>query len=408
MSFKRNPPAAPGTSTVSYGIVSAIIAASLTTSITVPPILPRMLAEFRDVPNANFLVPLVVTLPLAVSVLIAPFIGRLSDRFDRRAIVIGASLCAVIFGVAPFFLESLHHVLIARLLMGFATGTLLVCTNALIGDLFDGPGRRKMLGAKYAVLGVAHIFAFMLIGILAETGWRNAFLIFLWGLVAALLTALFIPHRPNLSETARRLADQAVVPWRRLVPIFAGVLLGAGTFDVLLTGAPFLAEELGFGGPRRAGFLAALGSTGMLIGAACFPLLAKRMSGGHLWIVIFAITAAGYVVLASAGTPLLLGIGMVVTGTGCGMVQPNSLNMLFNAVPVTARGKVAGVQTTCFFLGMALGPLIGVTLGKAISSHALLFLGGSAVMIAIAIAYLIIARATIPLPTHQPDPVGAK
>lgn len=374
---------------IRLGVVSAIIAASLTTSITVPPILPKMLDHYRDVANATVLVPLVVTLPFLVSVIIAPFIGALSDRIDRRAIVIAASLLATVFGCAPFFLEELYAVLAARLLMGLATGTLLVCTSALIADLFTGPGRQRMLGMKYAALGVTHIFAFALIGHLAETDWRNAFLIFLWGLVAAGLTWTFIPRRPNAAPGVVA-APVAPIPWLRLAPVFAGVLLGAMTFDVLLTGTPFLAIERGFGGARMAGYLAAVASTGMLIGASAFPFIARRLEGTALWVVIFVITSAGYVFLAAAPSLPFMVAGILIVGTGCGMVQPNSLSLLFGQVPVTARGRVAGVQTTCFFLGMAAGPLIGVTLGKALGSHVILFDGFGLVLAAIAAVYLLL------------------
>lgn len=374
---------------IRLGVVCAIIAASLTTSITVPPILPKMLDHYRDVANATFLVPLVVTLPFVVSVIIAPFVGALSDRVDRRIIVIAASLSATVFGCAPYFLESLDAVLVARFLMGLATGTLLVCTSALIADLFTGPGRQRMLGMKYAALGITHIFAFALIGHLAETDWRNAFLIFLWGLVAASLTLAFIPRRPNVEQSAV-VASVAPIPWLRLAPILAGVLLGAMTFDVLLTGTPFLAIERGFGGARMAGYLAAVASTGMLIGASAFPFIARRVDGAALWIIIFAITAGGYLFLAVAPSLPFMVAGILIVGTGCGMVQPNSLSLLFGQVPVTARGRVAGVQTTCFFLGMAAGPLIGVTLGKALGSHAILFDGFGLVLAAIAAIYLLL------------------
>ncbi|MDH7798358.1 MULTISPECIES: MFS transporter [unclassified Beijerinckia] len=374
---------------IKLGVVSAIMAASLTTSITVPPILPKMLDHYRDVPNATFLVPLVVTLPFVVSVIIAPFVGALSDRIDRRAIVIAASLFATLFGCAPYFLEALPAILIARFLMGLATGTLLVCTSALIADLFVGPGRQRMLGLKYAALGITHIAAFAVIGHLAETDWHNAFLIFLWGLVAAALTLAFIPRRPNV-ERGTAVAHAAPIPWRRLAPVFGGVLLGAMAFDVLLTGTPFLAIERGLGGARMAGYLAAVASTGMLIGASLFPFIARRIEGAALWIIIFAIAAAGYLLLAAAPSLPFMVAGILIVGAGCGMVQPNSLSILFGLVPVTARGRVAGIQTTCFFLGMAVGPLIGVTLGKALGSHAILFDGFGLVLVAIAAIYLLL------------------
>ena len=128
----------------------------------------------------------------------------------------------------------------------------------------------------------------------------------------------------------------------------------------------------------------------MLIGASAFPFIARRLEGAALWVVIFVITSAGYVFLAAAPSLPFMVAGILIVGTGCGMVQPNSLSLLFGQVPVTARGRVAGVQTTCFFLGMAAGPLIGVTLGKALGSHVILFDGFGLVLAAIAAVYLLL------------------
>lgn len=354
------------------GVVAAIIAASLTTSITVPPILPKMLATFADVPNATLLVPMVVSLPLVVSIVTAPIIGWLSDRLDRRTIAIWASLLSAGFGVAPYFLNTLWEILVARLLMGFTTAALLVCTSALIGDFFEGPGRRRVLGLKYATLGIAHVFAFIVIGHLAAHDWRNAFWIFLWGLVAAAMVVWFIPrHVPATDGPGVSVAQP--IPWTLLAPIFAGVFLAAATFDAVLTGVAFLLEERGMGGTVQAGYGASFASAGMLIGAAAYPLLSSWAQPRHIWIATFALSMIGCLILAAVPGFSSTAIGAMLVGAGCGMVSPNSLNTVFNLVPLTARGRVVGVQTTFFYLGLAVGPLIGVSLGKALPSHAILF-----------------------------------
>lgn len=382
------------TNAQSLGIVIAIIAASLTTSLTVPPILPKMIAHFRDVPGVTFLVPLVVSLPLLISTIAAPLSGLLSDRIGRRQIVIWASVLSTLLGVLPYFLDSLPAILSARAFMGLTTGALLACTSALIGDFFAGSRRQDVLGAKYATLGVAHIFVFVLIGHLAETNWRNAFWIFLWGLVAAVLVTLFIPRQPELESprAADGRADPPVpVPWLRFASIFVGVYLGMATFDVALSGVPFLLEERGIHSTRIAGYVTAVASGGMLLGATSYPFLARRIPGRTLWCVTFGVASIGYFILALSEVPLGMSLGTLAVGMGCGLVPPNSLNMLLGAVPMRARGRVTGVQTVFFFLGLASGPLVGVSVGKLLGSSALLFAILAAALVAIGFVYTILA-----------------
>ncbi|WP_394839073.1 MFS transporter [Pendulispora rubella] len=380
----------PFTSARSAGIVAAIIAASLTTSLTVPPILPRMLAHFAGVPGVTLLVPLVVSLPLMISTVAAPITGILSDRFGRRPIVLGASALSAILGILPYWLDSLMAILVARALMGLTTGALLACTSALIGDFFAGPRRRGVLGAKYAALGIAHIVTFIVIGHLAATNWRNAFWIFLWGLVAAALVAAFIPRQTEFR--ARHDAPSAIVPWRKLAAVFLGVYLGHATFDVVLSGVPFLLEQRGFGGTRAASYFSAVAATGMLIGASSYPFLGRRISGPVLWCVTFGFASVGYATLASATSRPGIVLGTLIATMGCGLVSPNSLHMLFDAVPLHARGRVSGVHTVFFFLGLATGPLVGIGGAKLLGSSSRLYTCLSAALLAILTVYAVLAR----------------
>lgn len=379
------------------GIVLAIISASITTSLTVPPILPRMLQHFAHIPGATFWVPLVVALPPLISTFAAPLFGVFSDRVGRRQIVLFASLVSAAVGVLPFFLDSLWAILASRALIGFTTGALLVCTSAMIADFFDGKRRQDVLGAKYAVLGIAHVCVFIVVGHLAETNWRNAFWIFLWGFLAAALVALFVPRETVFSNreaaAARDAAGPALksIPWLRFLPIFAGVYLGLTAFDVLLSGVPFLLVERGINSTRFAGFVAAVASAGMFTGSALYPFLARRVPGRALWCVTFSFAAAGYLTLGSATTAPLIFLGTYVVGSGCGLVAPNSLNLLLSGVPPRARGKIVGLQTVFFFLGLGTGPLVGVTVAKAMGSSVQLMIVISATLAALAFVYAILA-----------------
>ncbi|GIT35207.1 MAG: hypothetical protein Ct9H300mP4_15260 [Gammaproteobacteria bacterium] len=66
-----------------------------------------------------------------------------------------------------------------------------------------------------------------------------------------------------------------------------------------------------------------------------------------------------------------------MTGLGAGLVMPNSLNMVLGMVPAAARGKAAGVQTTCWFLGIFAGPMIGVTLSRILMDQVMLWGSGA-------------------------------
>ena len=87
-----------------------------------------------------------------------------------------------------------------------------------------------------------------------------------------------------------------------------------------------------------------------------------------MWSMTFGLIALGFAALSLS--PLLGGIiaGGFVSGLGAGVVMPNSLNMVLGRVPAAARGRATGMQSTCFFLGIFAGPMIGVLLSRALGS----------------------------------------
>lgn len=349
----------------------AIIAASLTTSITVHPILPRVFAEYRDLPNVAFLVPLIISLPALISIFTAPLVGWLSDKIGRRSFVIWASLLAAILGTAPIYLESLHAILITRALMGLVTGSLAVCTAALVGDLFHGDRRKDIFGAKFAVSGAAHVGVNILMGYLAYTDWRNAFFVFGWGIVAALLMVMLVPREEKDPDAAKEEGANVAILWLRCLPIFIGVFLGIMAFDVVITGVPFiLSGGVEFADTRVAGMALGMASLGMLAGALTFPFAGRWLSGAGVWSLAFALAAIGFAIIsfgsATMVVPIFLGTFIACTGTG--LIQPNSLSMLMAFAPSAGRGRVVGIQMTFVLLGFVVGPFIGVTLAQSIGS----------------------------------------
>jgi MFS family permease len=351
------------------GAAAAIIAASILPTVTITPILPRIQAHFSDVSQIDVLVQLIYALPALLSLLAAPYAGAVGDRLGRREIVIGSCILATLLGIAPYFLESIWMIIGSRALLGVFQGTLIVCTSALIADYFVERRREQILGLKFGVVGIANIALLISVGYVSVVNWRNGFLLYLFGGLATLLVVAFIktpPHRRILTST-----EKVVINWRPLIAPFVGSFLGAASFTLLFSQLPFLlqAREIS-SSPAFAGNVTSITSAGMFIAAFSYATLIRRTSGMLLWSATFGFVAIGFAV--TAFNPLLPGIiaGAFLAGLGAGLVMPNSLNMVLARVPATARGKAAGFQTTCFFLGIFGGPLIGVSLSRALGGPA--------------------------------------
>ena len=347
------------------GAAAAIIAASILPTITITPILPKMQAHFSTVAQVDVLVQLIYALPALLSMLAAPYSGLISDRIGRREIVILSCVLTTVLGIAPFFIDSIWLIIASRAVLGLFQGTLIVCTSALIADYFIKRRRERVLGLKFGVVGIANIVLLIAVGYISVNNWRNGFLLYLFGVLATLLAFVYLKTPPHSQLAVKQ--EKVPIAWRWLIAPYFGAFMGAASFTMLFSQLPFLLEARNISSsPAFAGNLTSVTSVGMFIAAFSYSATIRRVSAMTMWSMTFGLVAVGFAALSFS--PLLGGIiaGGFISGLGTGVVMPNSLNMVLGRVPAPARGRATGVQTTCFFLGIFGGPMMGVALSRAL------------------------------------------
>ena len=107
--------------TVMTGI-SLLLPITLSTMaiVLLAPVLPRMLDEFGKMANADYLVPLLLTVQAACITVFSPFAGMLGDYFGRRRLLLWAFLAYAVVGVAPVFLHDFWAIMASRVGVGIA------------------------------------------------------------------------------------------------------------------------------------------------------------------------------------------------------------------------------------------------------------------------------------------------
>jgi MFS family permease len=315
----------------------------------------------------------------------------ISDRIGRREIVLFSCLFATFLGIAPYFLESIWLIIASRALLGFFQGTLIVCTSALIADYFIQQRREKVLSLKFGFVGIANIILIIAVGYVSINNWRNGFLLYLFGILATLLVFLFI-KKPPYTQIASR-GEKIPINWKQLIAPYFGAFMGAAAFTMLFSQLPYLLEARNISrSPAFAGNLTSLTSAGMFIAAFFYAKLSGLVSAMRMWFFIFALVGIGFAILSTSPQLTGIAVGGFVTGLGAGLVMPNSLNMVLGKVPAVARGKAAGIQTTCWFLGIFAGPMIGVTLSRVFDGPSNALAVWSFVAILTCVLYLIMNR----------------
>lgn len=147
------------------------------------PVMPDLIREVsgETLSNAALIGGVLSTVYAAMQFLFSPFIGRMSDAYGRRPILLGNLTIMVLDYVVMAFANTLWMLLLARMVGGFASATQ-ATASAAIADLSEPGKRARGFGMVGAAFGMGFVFGPVLGGFLGEFGSRAPF----W--VAAILS----------------------------------------------------------------------------------------------------------------------------------------------------------------------------------------------------------------------------
>jgi len=163
----------------------------------VAPSLPQMSQHFANVPNAEILTRLIITLPALFIAIFSPINGWLIDKYGRKNILLFSYILYAVGGLSGFFLQDLHLILVGRAFLGIAVAGVMTCTVALIGDYYQGAERNGFMGYQGAFMSFGGVTFISVAGILADIDWQYPFLIYLFSL---LVFIYYVPSKFKKSK----------------------------------------------------------------------------------------------------------------------------------------------------------------------------------------------------------------
>jgi MFS family permease len=328
--------------------------------------LPVMLQVFRETPQHELLVPMVLTLPSLCVALFSSAAGVIADRWGRRPLLLLALAGFSILGLAPLLFSSLQAVLASRVVVGLAEASILTCTNTLWGDYFPDDARRRWLGFQQMSGPVSNALLALAGGALAAHHWASPFWLYLLGLPTLVLAYLFL-HEPRRESAPvptarhdRHGASASAFPWPMAGRI-AAVTLGVSIVFFMLAiqqGRVFAA--LGVDSPARSGQLIMVVSLAAIPGAACFNLLRQRPVAQLLSLGL-ACYGISYVGIWLAGSIVAGAVASALGQFASSMVLAALIAWTLASFPADHRGRGAGLWGAMFFAGQFVSaPLLTV------------------------------------------------
>jgi DHA1 family tetracycline resistance protein-like MFS transporter len=299
----------------------------------------------------------------AMQFLFAPVLGRLSDRFGRKPVLL-VSLAGSVAGYVLFaFAGSLAALFVARIIDGISGGNISTA-QAYVADVTTPADRAKGMGVVGAAFGLGFIFGPAIAGVTVLWGPAAP------GLAAAAMsacalvaTALFLrePERPSkaFSQARSRGIFQAIRDVRVLLVLVVFFLVTFAFSNFEATFSQFLHDTLG-AAPAAVAFVFVY--IGVLIsfvqGGAIRPL-SKRFGERPLAVGGIALVALGLFLMPFSTTRGILLVVLVPLTLGIGAANPSLSSFVSKLAGEDERGTVLGAYQSMSSLGRILGPLWG-------------------------------------------------
>lgn len=407
-----NEPAAPVATRRAWFMLIVITMLTMAGMTVVLPILPFVV--LRYVPARDDLalwVGVLETVNALCAFLVAPVLGRLSDRYGRRPIIVIAAFGTVVgfllFGIGG----SVWMLLLGRVIQGLTAGDL-PALFAYLADITPPEQRAKRFGLLGALTGIGTLVGPALGGVLAAINLvLPVFVTAGIALVIAILSIVALPESLRPENRSRGVALRDIHPFAALTGAFSRPALRGLLIGFVLTGIPFaffvnnfsvLALDSIAWNATEVGFVtAAVGIIDIVIQGGLLGILLPRI--GERGVIVAGIVGQSVGLLALAlvasvlAQPWVFEVGCLVLAAGQGAAQATMDGVMSNAVGDDEQGWLAGsTQSLNSAVGMV-APLVAGALYAGIAHSAPYWLG----LAMMAAAAVVLGRARFASPSKR-------
>lgn len=322
-------------------------------ALLIAPVMPQMLAHFKDTPNVEYWVPTLVTIPALCVALFSPLAGWLGDRFGRRRLLIPAMAIYALCGIAPLFLDDLNAILASRVGVGITEAVVVTLSTTMIGDLFSGQARDKWLAGQTATASTSAILFLVIGGFAGRFGWKGPFIVYLFPLLlmALLVVCTWESRTTEQRDHASGKSSAVRFPYSFMAGVCAVSLFGALMFFAVQINLSQALDVLGVKDPGLIGMLTAVASLAVPVGTFVFWRLARWLSVRQLLMVEFALMGTAYLLMTQAADYRLFVLLAGVSQIGAGMVLPTVLTWAMSGLEAEVRGAGTGLWQSIFAFG---------------------------------------------------------
>ncbi|MFZ2323936.1 MAG: MFS transporter [Ignavibacteriaceae bacterium] len=334
------------------------------------PILPSFAVKKLGVDEAA--IGIAITIYSFVQFLFNPILGKFSDKYGRRPVIIACLFLNAIGYVVFAFTHSYIMLLTSRVIAGVG-GSSIGVAQAYIADVTTKENRSKGMGLIGAAFGLGFVFGPLIGGLLSGFGYSvTGFVAAGFSFTAFILTIFYLPESLKLGELnlnsqetrSRKLIDFAamkkVLKKRELaVLVFLFFILTFSFANIYGTFALLGLKVYGFTDMQNGYMFGIVGLSSAIVQGDLIGRINKMMSKKNILIIASLLIMSMLAMIPYAGSFLGLAIVSIVLSYGIGTFQPTILSLISEIASEAEQGITLGLNQSLSSFARVLGPLWG-------------------------------------------------
>lgn len=301
------------------------------------------------------------------SFIATPLIGRMSDKYGRRPLLIISIIGTVVSFFMQAFAPSALFLFAARALDGLTAGNISVA-SAVISDTTTLENRAKGFGIIGASFGFGFVFgpaiSALTVGISPSLPFIIAGVI---TLIAAIITILFLPetnkhigqvHHGKLFDFGKlwhALFDPGVGPTLLITLVF----FLAFACSIIYGFQPFSKRILMLSDVQISIMFVLFGIVGLLTQVLIVPRVTKWLGLKKAFSTsIFVVACAFFSMFFIRSLPLFI-IANIILGVANSITQPLTQAILSQETDEKSQGTIMGINASYMSIGQIFGPITG-------------------------------------------------
>lgn len=295
-----------------------------------------------------------------------PILGRLSDKYGRRPLLMLSLFGSSIGYITIAFASSLPIVFLSRIIDGFTGGNISIA-QAYIADITHKKERTKAMGMIGAAFGFGFIFGPLIGGFLSHYGFAIPYIFAaILALLNAILVYIILPETERKSVQKKvhgffnlSVLKEAMTP-RIIVSLTSLFFLVTFAFSLMQGILPlYTFEKFQWGAQANGYFFAYIGLVSIITQGFILRKLVDKASERRLIQISLFILSIGFGLFAFSVTQVIFYIGGLFMAFSFGMLNSSIGAEISKFSLPEEQGTVLGIVQGFNALARTFGPAVG-------------------------------------------------